>query len=819
MRTKLFIVTSLLLISSVNICASDYSRSLISVYYTKGTPKDNLSKKKYYQDVFSKKERRELKKAEKYIALSKKHNKIYEKNIRVIHRLEKVLERSKSAKTKKKTSRKINKLRKKAYKSAYKSIDSYKRAIAIQRRIYDLAINRLRLDDGSENARYGRQFEMQAEDVFREVENLENLASDKNDDEEKIKALIDANERASYAIMLKGLAISNYKNDTSGNNFLNKTDSVEKTTPEQAEKIEKITSEKDQSYDPEKDNNLYRSRANLIIPKLNMSNADLELLRTAKEEQSRANLLSDQVDNLYLSIDSLHIAAERPENEFEREQIHSKAAYKEMTAFAKLIQATKLYTSVNKKRYKIYDKYLYQLRRSKTQAKLAEASKYETSAAMFFQRAENDIAVSKRLMSKPEQYIQLMSANELMLQSIQFQEEAFAIYLDVQQRGSIEQIKNSYQPDNDQINNSTQSEETVAKSSNLTWNFQSRNVYSKAKPKAVRYKDKQGIIFTVQPGIFKGILPPSKFGRVQPIIFDKFEDNPYRRFMVGEYRTTEAVELALKKVKRLGYTDSYIVALENGIRKSYSKAKLRVNKNSAQYKKWKQAELARLNVKKPVYTKTYAGNTGSDKYFTDTDDVTKTRGLIYFVQLGMFSKTISPKEQFPGLEPILYEKIAGKGRRYMLGTFGLYSIAKQEAAKMKSRGYNSAFVTAYNNGNHISLDRARKIEKEQYADMQKPYNSSKGKSVQQGNIKFAVQVGAYSRKMSSAQVSNLKRSFGSRAINRKLMGGKHVYYIGNYDNYKSAKFLKKKLKNEGHSGVFVIAFRNNTKIPLSQVRK
>ncbi len=823
MKTKLFIIASLFLISCVNIYALGNYEGREVDGKTENTPVDMLSKKSYYQSVFSKKERKDLKKAEKYISTAHKYHKIYKKNMSQIERLEKIVEHSQNAKTKKKSLRKISKLRKKAYKNAYKAIDNYEKAISRKQRIYEFAADRIRLNDGSPNAGAGRQFEMQAKDVFAEADNLRSTSLNQQQGE-KIETMLKASERAIYATILQSLAIANYKNDTSGNNFLKpKKEAVPETTKEEAKKVAKETSEKEPAYDPLQDRNIYRSRANLIIPKLNMSDEDLALLRKTNESQAKADKLLRKVDELYVSIDSLYAVAEKPENEFDREQIHGTATEKEMIAFAKLLQATKLYSSVNQRRYDIYAKYLEIIKGNQTNDKVLQAGKYVNAAKVSFQEAKSKVAMSKKTMSKPEQYIQLMGANELMLLAIQLQEEAFAIYLGLPQSGNMP-IDIDFEVADNEVNADTKSDETVEKKANGKWEFDARKVYSTKKPKAVKYIRKKGVVFTVQLGFFKGILPPSKFGVVQPIIFDKFKNNPVKRYMVGEYRSVEAAELALKKVKKIGYKKAYIVALVNGYRKSLKIGKAKINTKSKQYKKWKTAELAVLNngnkSKTSEQTEIEPIVSENPTYFTDTEDITQTKGLLYFVQLGMFVKPVDVKKDFKGLEPILYEKTSGEGRKYMLGTFGIYSVAKQEVAKLKYKGYKSAFVTAYLDGRHISLDEARKLEKEQYAGMLQPYNSPKKKAKKvNGKVTFAVQVGAFSRKMSAAEVENMKPKFSYRAVNHRVMAGKHVYYIGSYNKYKGAKFLKNRLASEGHKGVFIIAFRNNTKLKITDAMR
>lgn len=830
MKTQKLIILCILLGSIINIHAEGFIHIQQPVNQDNSINPTELSKKTYYEEVFNKKERKELKKADKYISKADKYFATYNKNIEAIERLNRIIEKTKSAKTKKKSLKKIKKLSSKAYRSAFKAFNYYEKANNSKIKIYNTAIGRIRLDDDSPNATFGRQFELQANDVLRKADNLVGLANTQTDSI-KIKTLLKAKDETKHAVKLKALAIANYKNDTSDNGKT--VAKEEKTEKKDIADFEKLVTVTPNTYNPSKDKNLYRSKASLIIPKLNMNSADLETVRKTKNNQLKADRLLKQVDNMYASIDSLHIAAELPDNVYESEQIHNKAADKEMLAFGKLVQATKLYLEVNTTRYTLYNKYLTNTKKNQTSGKIQQAAKVENAAGVYYQKAKNNIALSKKTMSKPEQYIQLMRANNRLLLAIQYQERAFCIYLSLQCEGVI-------LPDNLVSDlNDKKVDNAIAPKPRPSWKFESRNVYSQQKPKIVRYTTKKGVVFTVQVGIFKGKLSAKKFGTVQPIIFDKFISNPQRRFMLGEYRSIAAAEWALKKVKKLGYSDAYIVAIVAGRRASFNKVKSKINTNDAQYKQTEKIELNKLMGLKVEHKSDKIAQKGlpateNNKYFVETDNVTKTKGLLYFVQLGMFMKPIDVKKQFKGLNPILKEQIKGKGTRYMLGTFGTLATAQTEAQRIKQSGYSGAYVTSYYNGKRIELDLAKKLEADQYAIM-KPYEPNKTKEntkiktveqktptkpiVEQQVIVFGVQIGAYSKTLSNSEIGQLKHEFSNRKINHKFNGKMNIYFVGYYDNYKEASYLNKKLKQEGHKGIFVIAFKGNNKIKITEALK
>jgi len=772
---------------------------------------NDLSKKKYYEDIFNKSERKQLKKAGKYLAAAKKYLGQYDSDKRQIERLYTIAEATSSAKSREKSLKKARKLETKALKKGLKAISYYNKATDIKTKIYSTAINRVRLNDDTKNAKLGRDIELEAKNILESAKTKERTAP-RHDDQLKFNVLREANEMKLRALSMQETAFGLYKNDPSV-----KIDDINIPNISNGNLTDSTTNVVNQDsvlfpvyveqYNPLTDPNLYRSKANIILPRLNLRGNDLNLIVEANRQNQVANDLLRQVDESYLVVDSLNFVADRTEDFYQRDQIRTRAIEKEQNAFYKLNRATNIYLNVNETRYRIYKKYFPKIDPNKQNSDTQRAKRYQTEADDYFLKAKGDIARAKKLMYKSDQYLKLMGANELLLYSLQLQESAYGIYFNMPEAISTV-IDTSFISENE-INNSnvgTKKENT----SNLNWSFLSRYTYSKAKPKPVRYKNKKGIVFLIQVGIFKGLLPPAKFATIQPLIFDKFVKNPYRRYMAGEYKSYEAAQLALSKVKSLGYTDAFLISFVDGQRKSLGFGQSRVNTADENYTYLRRMETARINGEK-------FNNTSSDNYvnYTAGGNVTNTKGLLYFVQLGMFSNPVSGN-QFKNLQPIFTHNVQGKGTRYLLGTFAKLAVARAENQRIKSQGFKDSYVSAYYNGQHISLDRAKKLEKQQYGTIS---NNVVISTSSKGNIIFMVQVGAYSQTLSGAEENKLRGKFAPRNVNRKFAGGMNVYTVGNYKTYKDADYLKRKLIGEGHKGVFVVAFEGNNKIPVGEAIK
>jgi cell division protein FtsN len=149
----------------------------------------------------------------------------------------------------------------------------------------------------------------------------------------------------------------------------------------------------------------------------------------------------------------------------------------------------------------------------------------------------------------------------------------------------------------------------------------------------------------------------------------------------------------------------------------------------------------------------------------------------------------------------------------MKGTYSSFAEAKSESQHVVDNGFPDAYVVAYLDGKHISLDKAKSTEAKQEGN-----TGSKTVSTN-GSITFMVQIGAYREKLSTTEENKLKALYTPRNIEIKKSEDMNLYLVGNYKTYKEADYLKKKLINEGHEGVFVVAFNGEDKITVEHALK
>lgn len=85
-------------------------------------------------------------------------------------------------------------------------------------------------------------------------------------------------------------------------------------------------------------------------------------------------------------------------------------------------------------------------------------------------------------------------------------------------------------------------------------------------------------------------------------------------------------------------------------------------------------------------------------------------GVFYRIQMGAFGKPVIPGT-FNGISPITAETIKARGLiKYYAGKFTKYDDASTALSKIRSRGYEDAFVSSWYNGESISTQKAMQLE-------------------------------------------------------------------------------------------------------------
>lgn len=91
-------------------------------------------------------------------------------------------------------------------------------------------------------------------------------------------------------------------------------------------------------------------------------------------------------------------------------------------------------------------------------------------------------------------------------------------------------------------------------------------------------------------------------------------------------------------------------------------------------------------------------------------NVARPQGVFYSIQLGAFGNPVLP-DAFKGISPVTADTDPARGLfKYYAGKFSRYDDASLALSRVRSAGYEDAFVVAWYNGEPISTQRAKQLE-------------------------------------------------------------------------------------------------------------
>lgn len=189
-----------------------------------------------------------------------------------------------------------------------------------------------------------------------------------------------------------------------------------------------------------------------------------------------------------------------------------------------------------------------------------------------------------------------------------------------------------------------------------------------------------------------------------------------------------------------------------------------------------------------------------------------TKGVLYRVQLGAYSKKLSPSV-FKNAGPVIILKTENGLYKYVSGSYSTIQDALKQKDELINKGYNGAFVVAYKDNSRVSLtsNSGGIIQKTENLEDPKSQESAINKKL----ISFKVQVGVFTNEPPAdilnklSQVPNLER--------RKRASGATQYVAGKFNSYEEAqKFRDEIITKYGISDAFIVAYFKNEIIPIPE---
>lgn len=250
----------------------------------------------------------------------------------------------------------------------------------------------------------------------------------------------------------------------------------------------------------------------------------------------------------------------------------------------------------------------------------------------------------------------------------------------------------------------------------------SASPYSAENPIPIGVEWPEGLVFAVQVGAFRNPIPQDLFSGFTPVRGERLA-NGITRYSAGLFNAFNRANAAKNTIRELGYSDAFVVAYRDGERIALNDA---LNEEDAAGIIARATEKGDGGVNNTTIEnqETIENTSGSslpefDAASANTDyynapgaapavQVERVRGLFFTVQVGVYSKPVSATALF-NISPLNSEQTANGNIRYTSGMFPDLDLARSQRQIVVNAGVSDAFITAYYNGQRITVSRAREL--------------------------------------------------------------------------------------------------------------
>jgi len=369
------------------------------------------------------------------------------------------------------------------------------------------------------------------------------------------------------------------------------------------------------------------------------------------------------------------------------------------------------------------------------------------------------------------------------------------------------------------------------------------NAYSNARPIPLDEKMPEGLMFRVQIGAFNNPIQPERFAGLAPVGAEstKFGFIRYQVGMFNEFQKANAVKNDLRKLK---YSDAFVVAYLNGKRIPLSEALNSLAKQGGDITPNANSTAGiTVNSNIPVNPEPRMDN---GIPVNTSGDLNTFNGVFYTVQIGVYGNTIRPGG-LRNLSPIFKEALPTGYYRYTAGIYSNFEKVKADRAKVVSLGITDAFIGGYLNGKRVSVNEAVNAENPQFRAEQpiifggtanavaantqtvnnqpasnvQPFSNGvtqapaptaeNGVKATEDGVTFKVQIGAYKRQVPQAVADNWLK-VKTWPVKYITINDLYLYTIGSFTERKFAKQLRDEVIGLGLTDAFVVVYKDGKKL-------
>ena len=429
---------------------------------------------------------------------------------------------------------------------------------------------------------------------------------------------------------------------------------------------------------------------------------------------------------------------------------------------------------------------------------------------------------------------------------------------------------NSNKPNN--TTNNTTGNNTTANTPVITLKVEGlevkpNNAYTADKPIPIDEKIPDCLVFKVQIGAFKAPLPNNTFKGLTPVIAQTTPSG-YIRYMAGNFEQYGSANAVKNDLRNLGYSDAFVVAYYNGKRINLSEAadKAKAAGQTVEPTANTSAGItANSNVPRNTFTTPTANvpNNATDSQPAEvTNELEKMNGLLYTVQIGVYSKQVTRGQLF-NLKPIYTEKLPNGLYRYTAGIYNQKDRLLGDKRKVVDLGVKDAFVSAYYNAKRIPFAEGQKLQTENTNlkmetenpiifggatspaiitnnTVATPTNNTtavttsatptssvaaftngvtsgpaptaeNGVKTDEAGISFKVQIGAYKNQVPN-EVASKFLNIKTWPVQNVVINSLYIYTIGNFTAASFAKKLKDEAISVGIIDAYITVYKDGKKI-------
>ncbi|MBL7935214.1 MAG: hypothetical protein JNM51_05325, partial [Bacteroidia bacterium] len=406
-------------------------------------------------------------------------------------------------------------------------------------------------------------------------------------------------------------------------------------------------------------------------------------------------------------------------------------------------------------------------------------------------------------------------------------------------------------------NNTTTNNVNVVKIKVEGLEVKNTNAYSADRPIPLDEKIQDGLVFKVQIGAFKTVLPNNTFKGLSPVIAQT-TPNGYIRYMAGNFEQYSSANAVKNDLRNLGYSDAFVVAYYNGVRISLNEAtdKAKAAGQTIDPTTNTSAGItANTNVPRNVITPSATSNNSNDTQPAEiANELEKMNGLLYTVQIGVYSKQVT-KSQLSNLRPIYTEQLPNGLYRYTAGIYNQTDKLIEDKRKVVELGVKDAFISSYYNAKRIPFAEGKKLQAENNnlkMEAQNPIIFSgelattnntgsnttatntitttpianafsngvtsgpaptpeNGVKTDESGISYKVQIGAYKNQVPN-DVASKFLNIKTWPVQNVVINGLFIYTIGNFTSATFAKKLKDEAISLGITDAYITVYKDGKKL-------